>query len=518
MDAITILWADDEIDLLKPHILFLKEKGYQVLSTQSGDDALEILENNRVDIVLLDENMPGLSGLETLEIIKAKHSSLPVIMITKSEEEYIMEEAIGSKISDYLIKPVNPNQILLSLKKNLNTSRLVSEKSTSKYQQEFRQIGMQLNERLDFNDWIELYKKLVYWELELDKSKETGMDEILQMQKSEANNQFCKYVEKNYFDWLSHPEDSPMLSPNVFKQYVIPELKNADSSIFFLVIDNLRFDQWKEIKPFFDDYFWTDKEDVYFSILPTTTQYARNSLFAGMMPSEIAKRYPNKWSNDDEDGGKNLEEQFFMEEQLKRNSLNIKFSYNKVLNQSYANKVLNDIPGMFNNPLNVIVYNFVDMLSHARTDTQIIKEIAADESAYRSVVKSWFEHSPLLNTIKEIAGRGGKIFLTTDHGSIRVKNAVKIVGDKEVNSNLRYKQGRTLNYTAKEVFEVKNPETAHLPKINISQSFVFAKGEDFFAYPNNYNHYVKYYKDTFQHGGISLEEMLLPIIKLSPKK
>ncbi|MCB9173429.1 MAG: PglZ domain-containing protein [Flavobacteriales bacterium] len=518
MDAITILWADDEIDLLKPHILFLEAKGYTVLSTQSGDDALEILEANRVDLVFLDENMPGLSGLETLEIIKAKHPSLPVIMITKSEEEYIMEEAIGSKISDYLIKPVNPNQILLSIKKNLNTNQLISEKSTSKYQQEFRNIGMMLNERLDYNDWAELYKKLVYWELELDKSKETGMDEILHMQKNEANQQFGKYVEQNYFDWLAHPEDAPVMSQNLIKQYVVPELKKGDSSVFFILIDNLRLDQWKVLKPFITEHFWIDTEDIYYSILPTTTQYARNSIFAGMMPSEIEKRFPDKWSNDDEEGGKNLEEQFFIDEQLKRNQLNVKTSYNKVLNLSYGNKVLGDIPSLFNNPFNVIVYNFVDMLSHARTDTQIIKELAADESAYRSVVKSWFEHSPLISTLKEIAARGGTLFITTDHGSIRVKDAVKIVGDKEVNSNLRYKQGKTLNYNAKEVFEVKNPQDAHLPKINVSQSFVFAKGEDFFAYPNNYNHYVKYYKDTFQHGGISLEEMLLPIVKLSPKK
>lgn len=518
MDVITILWADDEIDLLKPHILFLEEKGYTVLSTQSGDNALEILDENRVDIVFLDENMPGLSGLETLEIIKSKFPSLPVIMITKSEEEYIMEDAIGSKISDYLIKPVNPNQILLSLKKNLDTSRLVSEKSTSKYQQEFRNIGMTLNERLDYTDWAELYKKLVYWELELDQSKETGMDEILQMQKSEANNQFCKFVEKNYFDWLAHPEDAPIMSQNLLKTYIIPELKKKEAPVFLILIDNLRYDQWQTIKPFITEDFWIDTEDIFYSILPTTTQYARNSIFAGMMPSEIAKKYPDKWSNDDEDGGKNLEEQFFVEEQLKRNSLNIKSSYNKVLNLSYGNKVLSDIPSLFNNPFNVIVYNFVDMLSHARTDQQIIKELAADESAYRSVVKSWFEHSPIINTLKEIAARGGTVFITTDHGSIRVKDAVKIVGDKEVNSNLRYKQGRTLNYNAKEVFEVKNPETAHLPKVNMSQTFVFAKGEDFFAYPNNFNHYVKYYKDTFQHGGISLEEMLLPIVKLSPKK
>lgn len=518
MEGIKILWADDEIDLLKPHILFLEEKGYEVLSTQSGDDALDLLEDNRVDIVFLDENMPGLSGLETLEILKSKYPSLPVIMITKSEEEFIMEEAIGSKISDYLIKPVNPKQILLSIKKNLDTSRLVSEKSTSKYQQEFREIGMKLNDRLDFDEWSDVYKKLVYWELELEKSQETGMEEILQMQKNEANSQFGKFVEQNYIDWLAHPENAPIMSQSLMKHYVIPEIKSSEESVFFILIDNLRFDQWKTIAPIISKDFWIDHEDVFYSILPTTTQYSRNAVFAGMMPLEISKRYPDKWVNDHEDGGKNLNEKFFLEEQLKRNGLNIKCSYNKVLNTSYGNKVLNEIPQLFNNELNVIVYNFVDMLSHARTDTEIVKQLANDEGAYRSVVKSWFEHSTLYDIMKEIANKGGKMVIATDHGSVRVKEPSKIVGDKEVNTNLRYKQGKTLTYNEKDVFAVRNPEDAHLPKVNVSQSWAFAKDDSFFAYPNNYNHYVKYYRDTFQHGGISLEEMMIPVAKLSPKK
>lgn len=517
MDAIKILWADDEIDLLKPHILFLEEKGYEVLSTQSGDDALDILEEERVDIVFLDENMPGLSGLETLERMKAKYPSLPIIMITKSEEEFIMEEAIGAKISDYLIKPVNPKQILLSLKKNLDTSRLVSEKTTSKYQQEFREIGMMLGDNLDDEEWKNLYKKLVYWELELEKSKESGMEEILIMQKNEANAQFGKFVERNYIDWLEHPENAPTLSHNLFKKHVIPELKEPKAPVFFVVIDNLRFDQWRTLRPLITNDFWVDQEDLFYSILPTTTQYSRNAIFAGMMPAEIERRFPDKWINDEEEGGRNMHEEFFLEEQLKRNGLDIKFSYNKVLNVSYGNKVLREVPSMFNNDLNVIVYNFVDMLSHARTDTQVVKELAGDEAAYRSVVKSWFEHSTLLNILKEIAARGGKLIVTTDHGSIRVKEASKVVGDKEVNTNLRYKQGKSLNYQAKDVFAVTNPAEAHLPKVNVSQTYVFAKDDTFFAYPNNYNHYVKYYKDTFQHGGISLEEMLIPIVKLSAR-
>lgn len=518
MDKIKILWADDEIDLLKPHILFLEDKGYEVLSTQSGDDAIDILEDERVDIVFLDENMPGLSGLETLEIMKTRHPSLPVIMITKSEEEYIMEEAIGSKISDYLIKPVNPKQILLSVKKNLDTSRLVSEKATSKYQQEFRQIGMMLGDNLDNEEWKELYKTLVYWELELEKSKEGGMEEVFLMQKTEANAQFGKFVERNYIDWLDNPEDAPTLSYNLFKKHVIPELEKKEESVFFIVLDNLRYDQWKTLRPIITKDFWIDEEDIFYSILPTTTQYSRNAIFAGMMPADIERRYADKWVNDEEDGGRNMHEEFFLNEQLKRNGLDIKFTYNKVLNVSYGNKVLREVPSMFNNPLNVIVYNFVDMLSHARTDTQIVKELANDEAAYRSIVKSWLEHSTLLNVLKEIAARGGKVVIATDHGSIRVKEATKVVGDKDVNPNLRYKQGKSLSFQGKDVLEVKNPEDAHLPKVNVSQSYIFAKDDKFFAYPNNYNHYVKYYKDTFQHGGISLEEMLIPIVKLSAKK
>jgi len=517
MEKIKILWADDEIDLLKPHILFLEEKGYEVLSTQSGDDALDILDEKRVDIVFLDENMPGLSGLETLEIMKAKYPSLPIIMITKSEEEYIMEEAIGSKISDYLIKPVNPKQILLSVKKNLDTSRLVSERATSKYQQEFREIGMMLGDNLDADEWKELYKKLVYWELELEKSSESGMEEIFLMQKTEANMQFGKFIERNYIDWLNRPEDAPTLSHNLFKKHIIPELQKDDTPVFFVVLDNLRYDQWKTLRPIISKDFWIDDEDLFYSILPTTTQYSRNAIFAGMMPADIERRYPDKWVNDDEDDGRNMHEQFFIQEQLKRNNLNIKFTYNKVLNVSYGNKVLREVPSMFNNNLNVIVYNFVDMLSHARTDTQIVKELANDEAAYRSVVKSWLEHSTLLNILKEIAAREGKLIITTDHGSIRVKEASKIIGDKEVNTNLRYKQGKSLDYQAKDVLAIKNPEDAHLPKLNVSQAYIFAKDDKFFAYPNNYNHYVKYYKDTFQHGGISLEEMLIPVVKLSAR-
>jgi len=516
MTNIRILWADDEIELLKPHIIFLKDKGYEVISASSGSEALDLIKEHRFDIVLLDENMPGLSGLETLTEIKSLQPSLPVIMITKSEEESIMEEAIGSKISDYLIKPVNPNQILLSLKKNLDSSRIVSEKTTMGYQQAFRNIGMSLHNNMSYEEWEDVYRKLIYWELELERSEDSGMNEILDTQKEEANNLFCRFVEENYIDWLNENTEAPIMSHNVFKEKVFPHI-TADSTTFLIVIDNLRLDQWQLIKPQVEEFFWIDKDETFMSILPTTTQYARNSMFAGLLPSDIEKVYPKLWLNDEDDGGKNMHENELIATQLKRLGKDTRFAYNKVLNPNYGRKVVSDIPNQMNNAFNVIVYNFIDMLSHARTDTDIIKELAEDESAYRSLTLSWFEHSPLKEALKEIAQRGGKVIITTDHGSIKVTEPSKVVGDKTVNTNLRYKQGKNLSFEANDVFAIDKPKDAFLPQVNVSQSFIFAKGDRFFAYPNNFNHYVNYYKNTFQHGGISMEEMLVPIATLSPK-
>lgn len=516
MDKIRILWADDEIDLLKPHIMFLEDKGYEVVTSNNGNEAIDILEEQDFDIVFLDENMPGLSGLETLSKVKEMLPQLPVVMITKSEEEYIMEDAIGSKISDYLIKPVNPNQILLSIKKNLDTRRLVSEKTSSSYQKEFREIGLKLNDRLDAYEWIDLYKKMVYWELQLGKSEDEGMFEILNMQKKEANQNFFKFLQSNYIDWLrGNDENAPVMSHNLFRNWVMPDLE--EEPLFFVVIDNLRYDQWKAIQPMVNQLFRIESEEIYYSILPTATTYARNAIFSGMLPFDMAKVYPNYWKNEEEEGGKNLFEAKFLEKQIERLDGGFQFSYNKIVNLTEGRKFLDQIPNIMNRHLNVLVYNFVDMLSHAKTEMELIKELADDEAAYRSLTVSWFEHSPLFDSLKKIASLGRKVIITTDHGSVLVKDPVKVVGDRNTNSNLRYKVGKTLTYNEKEVFEIKNPEHGYLPKSNVSSRFIFAKETDFFAYPNNYNYYVKYYKNTFQHGGVSLEEVLVPFVSLIPR-
>ena len=514
--AISILWADDEIDLLKPHIMFLEGKGYNVLTANNGDDALDILEENHIDIVFLDENMPGLSGLETLNSIKQMNSSIPVIMITKSEEEEIMEDAIGRKISDYLIKPINPNQILLSIKKNLDTKRLVSEKTTSLYMQEFRSIGMRLSDNLDWEEWKEIYQKMVYWEMELDNSEDEGMNDVIRMQKEEANAQFSKFIQKNYQDWIEDPEHAPLMSHYLLEEKVATEINN-EKPTYMLLIDNLRFDQWRVIRPIIEEYFRVDEEDSYYSILPTATHYSRNAIFAGLMPNDIRRMFPKLWKSEEDEGGKNLSEEEFLNNQLKRMGKNVKAGYYKVTNLKYGKKLVEQFSNTLNNDLNVIVYNFVDMLSHARTDMEVIRELADDEAAYRSLTLSWFEHSPLLEIIRKIADNGCKIVLTTDHGTIKVSEASKVIGDRNTNTNLRYKVGRNLDYKDKDVLAYRNPEVVGLPKSNVTSTFIFAKNDKFFAYPNNYNYYVNYYRNTFQHGGISLEEMIIPVVTLSPK-
>ncbi len=509
-----ILWADDEIDMLRPHVLFLEEKGYTITTVNSGQDALDYCREKEFDLVFLDENMPGLTGLQTLAIIKEIKPNLPVIMITKSEDEGIMNNAIGKKIADYLIKPVNPNQILHSIKKNLHKDDIVTEATIESYREEFNKIGNQINEASSHDDWAEVYKKLVFWEMELTSSQSPLLD-LLRSQKTEANNSFVKFVKRNYETWIKKPEDRPLISPDLFKKKVFPLLDNGEK-IFFILIDNFRLDQWQEIKDLLSPNYIFN-EELYYSILPTATQYARNSIFSGLMPKQISELFPELWVDEDKEEGKNLNEEPLIHTQIERFRKNYSFTYNKVLNSAGGEKLIHNIGNLMHNDLNVVVLNFVDMLSHARTDSKMIRELASDEAAYRSLTRSWFRHSSTAELFSKIAEKGYKVILTTDHGTIRVKNAIKVIGDKNTNTNLRYKLGKNLNYESKKVYEIKHPDDIFLPSPNLSTKYIFAQNEDFFAYPNNYNYYVSYYTDTFQHGGISMEEMIIPLITMTPK-
>jgi CheY-like chemotaxis protein len=516
MRRIKILWTDDEIEVLKPHIFFLKEKGYDIDTCSNGNDTIDLVRQNQYDLIFLDENMPGLSGIETLRLIKEIRTDIPVVMITKSEEEDIMEAAIGSEIADYLIKPVKLNQILLTIKKIIDQRRLVTEKTTTDYRLEFNHIGSKIDSAVTCNDWTDLYKKIVYWESELEKSTDPGMSEILRMQEADANKAFSKFVMNNYLSWLNTDNtNGPLLSPSLLAKKVFPHI-SGNTPVFFILIDNMRYDQWKTISAELAGLYRIIDEELYFSILPTATQFSRNSIFAGVMPLTIAETMPELWINDDEEEGKNNFEEELLKRHLLRKGLKYKWSYTKINSSTDGKKANEKIKSMLDKDFNILVYNFVDILSHARTEIGLIRDLANDERAYRSLTRSWFINSSLFDLLKTLSALPVKVIFSTDHGTIRVQNPIKVIGDRKTSSNLRYKMGKNLDYDPLKVFEIKNPEKALLPKLNISSKYIFALNEDFLVYQNNFNYYAGYYKDTFQHGGISMQEIILPIVFLEP--
>lgn len=514
-----ILWVDDEIDLLKPHIRFLTEKGYVVETATNGEDALSLVRGRSFDLVFLDEMMAGMGGLRTLAEIKELRPSLPVVMVTKNEEESLMEEAIGVKINDYLIKPVNPSQILLACKKFLEGKRIASATVSRDYIKGFQEISLALHSPMDYADWVEVYTRLVDWSLELDEHPELGLKQTLSDQIRECNLAFGKFIEQQYRDWVHQTTDRPVLSHEVVDKFVIPELQTG-KSVFFFVIDCLRLDQWMMMESVLHEYFTITKH-YYYSLLPTATPYSRNAIFSGSFPSDVELRYPDLWEkNEDDETSRNRYERQFLDGLLERRKIHLKPEpkYVKILDAEFGRGIEANINSYATSRLTSIVVNFVDMLAHGRSDSQLLKEIAPDESAYRLLTKSWFIHSSLFGMLRTLSkNKNVTIMLTTDHGSIRSLRGSKVLGDREASTNLRYKFGRNLKCEEKAAVFVKNPLDFKLPKRGVAMNYIIAKEDYYFVYPTDYHKYLSHYRDSFQHGGISMEEMILPVVRLEPK-
>lgn len=517
MSQVKILWVDDEIDYLKPHIKFLEDRGYVVYTATNSSDALEMLQKENFDILFLDENMPGMRGMTMLEHARSKNITIPVVMITKHEEEHLMEEALAHRITDFLIKPVNPSQILLTLKKVLDKKDIQKKKTIDDFQQDYRELIMNLSPSMTIEEWKEVYKKIVDYEIRFQSLNETIFNNTILSLKEEANEVFAKYFTHYYPDWLSEAETTAItFSHTLLKKHLFPHLDN-NSRVFFILIDNLRYDQWVMFKPIFEEYFQIINEDLYCSILPTTTEYARNSLFSGLLPNGIAQLYPDFLEGDEDISSKNQFEDELFINYLKRYGKNLKVDFFKILHPPMAQRYIKSINELKDNNVNVLVYNFIDTFAHAKTEVELVKELAKDEVSYRAVTYNWFIHSILIDVIKWAAENHFSIFLTTDHGSVQIKNPIKIIGDRETNTNLRFKTGKNLSTDEKKVYWVRKPNQIGLPIQNVSDTYVFALKYDFFVYPNNYQYYSRYFADSFQHGGISLEEILVPYVFMTPK-
>ena len=514
-----IIWIDDEIELLRSHILFLNEKGYEVTSVTNGDDAIGLISKNDFDLVFLDEMMPGKDGLQTLSEIKEIKPFLPVVMITKNEEESLMEEAIGGKIADYLTKPINPSQILIACKKIIDSKKIISEQVSKEYSVKFNEINQKLIKGLNQDEWIDLYSEIVNWEMELDEHPELGLNAMLHDQKKECNSEFCKFYLKNYKNWISSKTNRPTLSVDILEKYIQPKIENNEK-VVFIVVDCMRLDQWMVMEKYLSNYF-NIKKDFYFSILPTATPYARNAIFSGLYPLEISEKYPEFWipENDEMESSLNKFEKELLEKyfERKRCKINGEMKYYKIIDAEYGKNLLRNSHSIQNNQMTSIVINFVDMLAHHRSDSALLKEIAPDEPAYRSLTNSWFKHSMLYELLQNLSSKNLKIVITTDHGSIKCNRGTKVLAEKEASKNLRYKFGRNLKVDEKQSFYIRNPKEFNLPQYSVTTNFAIALEDYFYIYPNDYHKFLSLYKDSFQHGGISLEEVIVPIIELQGK-
>jgi CheY-like chemotaxis protein len=510
-----ILWVDDEIELLKSHVTFLQGKGYKVDTATNGADALSLVKGNKFDVLLLDESMPGRGGLETLVEIKEADPALPVVMITKNEEERLMDNAIGLKIDDYLLKPVSPLQIYSACKRILDAPRIQEERVSPDYIREFNELNSLMQEGT-WDAWLRVHKRLCAWDHEFDQFRRTGLESTHDDQRLKASHAFSDFVEKNYRNWVASDKRPPM-SVDIFPRHIAPHLQ-AGEKVFFILIDCVRLDQWMVIEEFLTEQFdvqW----DFYCSILPTATPYSRNAIFSGLFPDEISRRYPDKWlERSTEESSKNKYESFFLSEQMRKFRLDeTKLRYSKIFTAAEASDVKKKVSGLMNSPFVALVFNFVDILTHGRNQSEILQQLLPNEGAFRSLMRSWFSHSVLRDILTDLARAKVKVVLTTDHGSILGRKAALVYGRRDTSTNLRYKFGDNLKVDERQAIITRHPEEYRLPSESRTKNYVFAREYFYFVYPTNFRDYEKAYEGSFQHGGVSLEEMVLPCLTLTPR-
>ncbi|NOT33441.1 MAG: response regulator [Candidatus Eisenbacteria bacterium] len=513
-----ILWADDEIDLLRPHIKFLEQKGFAVTAVPNGEDALAALERQRYDVVLLDEMMPGLGGLGTLDAIKSRNHTLPVILITKSEEETLMDEAIGKRITDYLIKPVNPSQVFLACKRVFESDRLQDSQRARDYVGEMQRWQAIDTRRLDWAGWVDLTVESARWDVLFDGINEEGLKQAHADFRRPLNLEFSRFIEDQYPRWVKDAAERPRMSHDVVRHAVVPHLKSG-KRVVFVVIDCMRLDQWFTLEPLLEELFEI-QHDYYCGILPTATPYARNAIFGGLLPIDLQRHHPDLWQeNSKDERTKNRFERQLLEHQLERLKATPEkgLKYLKIYEADEAQAVKRQIQTFSNLSLVAMVFNFLDILAHGRSESEILQELAPDEAAFRAVMRAWFTHSPLYDILRALSKQDVTVVITTDHGSVLCKRAALVYGNRDTSTNLRYKFGVNLNCDTKQAINARKPSDFALPDDGVNKNYVLCREDYYFVYPTRFHEFERQYRGSFQHGGVSIEEMVLPLMTLTPR-
>jgi len=514
----SVLWIDDEADLLESHRIFLREKGFEVDAATNADDAVEMLRRRPYGIVLLDEQMPGKRGLEAYHEIRELDPLLPIVMVTKSEEDATLREAIGVDVRDYLVKPINPRQVLTVITRVLEGPRIRQQHIARSFVDRFRAMELERERTLDWRGWVARYAEMVDWDIQLAQAREQSLYDALQALYPDLRREFAAYMKTAYPAWLRDLEgDRPPLSIDVVGEFLLPVLERS-RGVVFVVIDCLRLDQWRVLQPLVAPLFDVELTH-HFSVLPTATPYSRNALFSGLFPGEIAARFPDWWGDRD-DESLNAHEKALLEAQLRELKVPAPVRYEKISSAHDAAELERRLGGAIaNEGVSAFVFNFVDLLTHGRSESAILYQVAKDEIALRQITRQWFERSLLFALLKEAARRGVPVLVTSDHGSIHCQTPATVYAKRDATANLRYKFGEDLRAErAEHALLFSNADDLRLPRRGLGANTLLAVGDTFFVYPTKLREYQTRYRGSFLHGGVTPEEVILPVALLTPRR